>query len=214
MLPKVWMAVITEILAAQQWTTNAEMIDDLFSLDYMNRQASICDTTFGRGTFWKLFRPDNLTIHDIRIDGVDFRDLPEQDQTFDVTVFDPPYTHGGHNTKSVSEFNDRFGQSVAPKTWPGLWDLMSRGLRETVRVTRDGGFVVTKSMPYVASGRLRHTPHLFTQLIETEGLGRIRDELIFLRPPGPNATRRAAGQLHARRNYSVLQVFEIRRKKR
>lgn len=198
-----------EIHAAQEWDTNAQMIEDLFRLDYLDRGASIMDATFGRGTFWKAFTPEHLTAHDIRQDGVDFRSLPEDDETFDIVVFDPPYTHGGHNSDSVSEFNDRFGQSIAPTTWPLLWELMAAGLRECARVTKHRGHLITKSMPYVASGRLRHTPHLFAQVIEQENLGRIRDELIFIRPPGPNATRRAKGQLHARRNYSVLQVFEI-----
>jgi hypothetical protein len=51
----------------------------------------VLDVTYGRGNFWTKFRPEHLTTHDLTLDGVDFRHLPEDDNSVDVVVFDPPY---------------------------------------------------------------------------------------------------------------------------
>lgn len=79
------------ILAATKWRSNAELIRDVVRLGYLREDSVTLDATFGRGIWWKLWRPNILITHDIRQDGVDFRNLPESDNTFDVAVFDPPY---------------------------------------------------------------------------------------------------------------------------
>lgn len=199
------------IIAAGSWADNGAMIADVFRLPYLSGARSVCDMTFGRGTFWSQHSPNGLVAHDLCLDGVDFRALPEADSTFDVVVFDPPYVHGaGKNGSSMAEFNNRFGLDCAPSTWPKLRELIESGFDEAFRVARRGGVVLVKSMPYVASGRLRHTPFILASRAESLGLGRVKDEFVMVRPLGPDTARRANGQLHARRNYSVLQVYEVK----
>jgi hypothetical protein len=61
----------------------------------------VIDATYGRGKFWTCYRPERLVMHDIALDGVDFRHLPEADRSVDAVVFDPPYVApGGRDTSS------------------------------------------------------------------------------------------------------------------
>lgn len=80
------------IFAATPWRNNAELIRDIAELGYIKKDDYTLDPTYGRGKWWDLWRPDNLVIHDLyTVDGVDFRELPEADGTFDVVAYDPPY---------------------------------------------------------------------------------------------------------------------------
>ena len=57
------------------------------------------DLTYGRGGLWTVYCPARLIEHDIRLDGVDFRALPEASSSVDVAVFDPPYiAQGGRDS--------------------------------------------------------------------------------------------------------------------
>ena len=71
------------ILAAKEWSNNAEMIADVFGL-HVNPSAVVVDATYGEGAFWNQYRPSNLIAHDIdklKGDGVDFCALPEADRS-------------------------------------------------------------------------------------------------------------------------------------
>lgn len=79
------------VKAANNWTSNAELILDVARLGYIRETDKVLDPTFGRGIWWQKFRPNDLSTHDIAIDGVDFRNLPYEANTFDVVAYDPPY---------------------------------------------------------------------------------------------------------------------------
>src|SRR5688572_3505485 len=55
----------------------------------------VVDVTYGKGNFWTRYRPGRLVTHDLALDGVDFRHLPEAPGSVDVVVFDPPYIPQG-----------------------------------------------------------------------------------------------------------------------
>ena len=65
------------------------MVAEIARLGYLN--GHVVDVTYGRGVFWKRFRPEKLTTHDLKLDGVDFRNLPHPDGAFDASVIDGPY---------------------------------------------------------------------------------------------------------------------------
>lgn len=192
------------VLAATEWPTNAEMIEDCVRLGYLRAEWRTLDPTYGRGTWWNLWRPDELVTHDLRDDGVDFQTLPHEDGEFDVAVFDPPYmAPGGRTTSTLHDFNDRFGLHSTPRTPADNQDVNNLGLTEVARVVRPGGFILAKCMDYVNGGRvfwgtfwtIAHGLHIELTLF---------DRLEHVHQPGPQSQ---VTQEHARRNLSTLLVF-------
>lgn len=194
------------VLAAHNWRNNAEMIADCARLGYLAVDRITLDPTFGRGKWWTTFRPEKLFTHDLRADGVDFRDLPYDDATFDDAVFDPPYmAPGGRETSTMTDFNDRFGTHNTPRTPLENQQLINDGLSEVHRVVKPRGFVLVKCMDYVNSGRLfLGTHHTLTHGLSLgfECFDRLEH---WRRTPSPQPAGRR--QVHARRNYSTLLVF-------
>lgn len=224
------------VLAVHNWTSNAELICDLVELGYLKGRWLTLDPTYGRGVWWNIWRPKQLVTHDISIDGVDFRNLPEDDGTFDASVFDPPYiSTGGRKTSTLADFNNRYGLVDAPRTPALMQAYNNEGLREVARVTKkrergkDNGLILVKSCDYVSSG------HVFPGTYETEkfaveelGLRRIdRFDHIGTPRPQPARTRKCKAcdgnpqgcpsctegrvlseQQHARRNSSTMFVFQ------
>ena len=63
------------ILAAHRWKHNSELIYDAMLLNYIGPR--VLDPTYGRGNWWKAWQPLELVKHDLTLDGVDFRALPD-----------------------------------------------------------------------------------------------------------------------------------------
>lgn len=199
------MGVVT-ILAATAWSTNADLIADCVQLGYLRSEWRTIDPTYGRGNWWKKWRPDDLVTHDLKIDGVDFRDLPEPSDSLDVVAFDPPYiAQGGRATSTAGEFMDRYGLVDVPKTTDETTRLIVAGIDEFSRVTKRKGILLLKCMNYVNGGRYRTAAYDVLSHATSHGW-RLIDELVHLRKPGPQPNRDR--QMHARRNYSVLFVLQ------
>jgi len=200
------------ILAAQQWPTNAALIADVHRLGYITDDDLVVDVTYGRGGFWHQYRPANLVAHDLRLDGVDFRQLPEADGSVDVVVFDPPYVpQGGRTTSTVDDFIDRYGLvDDAPSTHDKLFELIAAGLAEARRIVRPEGYVLVKCQTFKHGERLHDMPAAIKRRGERIGL-RLEDQLTMVRTPGPtNRTSFVA----ARRNTSELLVLQLRPRSR
>ena len=111
------------VLAAHAWPTNAHLIADVAHLGYLTDTDRVIDPTYGRGIWWQRWRPADLTAHDIRADGIDFRDLPHPSGRFDAAAYDPPYVCvGGRRTTTVPDLHDRYGLTDAPNTPAELLD--------------------------------------------------------------------------------------------
>lgn len=166
----------------------------------------VVDVTYGHGNFWTDYRPLRLVAHDLIRDGVDFRDLPEDDASVDVVVFDPPYiAQGGRETSTTPEFLARYGLVDVPKTSPELVAYINAGITEAHRVLRRGGRLFVKCMDYVNSGRLvlgRHEVVRHALSLELEQV----DEFIHYSGCGPQPPGRR--QLHSRRAHTFLCVFQ------
>jgi hypothetical protein len=167
----------------------------------------VLDVTYGRGGFWTRYRPAHLTIHDLELDGVDFRQLPEADSSVDVVVFDPPYiAPGGRTTSTIPDFLDRYGIDDCPRTVRELSELVAAGLKETARVLRPRGRLLVKCMDYISGGRFVTGRHHVVSTALDLGLDQV-DELVHYSRPGPQPPGRR--QLHSRRAHSFLCVFEL-----
>lgn len=166
---------------------------------------------YGRGNWWTTFRPVELVAHDLKLDGVDFRRLPEPDSSFDVVAFDPPYVPAGSIAASdkdqgVGDYLERYGIADAPATSAELLALILAGLGECARVVRPGGVVLVKCQPYQSGRSFHHVPSQVIAAGERLGL-RLLDELVHRRRPGPTSTTMFQ---RARRNHSNLLVFDRR----
>jgi tRNA G10 N-methylase Trm11 len=199
------------VLAAQPWRTNAELIADVASLGYLKKDDLTLDPTWGRGIWWNVWQPTTLVKHDLyKLDGVDFRDLPEEDDTFDAIAFDPPYVSaGGRSTTTIPEFHDRFGMTKAPSSPAGLQDMINDGIAELQRVLKPKKVLLVKSKNYVSSNKL--WLGTIKTLNYAQSLGfECLDMLQHLSGTMPQPPGRR--QVHARQNYSTLLVLKNKAK--
>jgi hypothetical protein len=185
------------VMAATAWPTNAHLIEDCARLGYLRKEWDVLDPTYGKGTFWKRWCPLGLVGHDLKTDGVDFRDLPYPDRTFEAVTFDPPYKLNG----TPSDPDERYGVDV-PASIKGRHQLMLDGLDECARVLAGRGRLLVKCQDQVASGRVHWQTHMMTARAEAHGL-RLVDAMLMLTTPRPQRS-----QVHARRNYSTMLVFK------
>lgn len=174
----------------------------------------VVDVTYGRGLFWTKCRPCHLAVHDLALDGVDFRQLPEADRSVDVVVFDPPYIpQGGRTTSGLPDFLDRYGLFDVPSTHGELDNLIAAGIEEAARVLKPRGRLLVKCMDYVHGGRFRTGRHNVVAAAIAAGLEQV-DEFIHYSGCGPQPTENIDGtpraQLHSRRAHTFLCVFQAK----
>lgn len=203
------MDVAGPVLAASPWHTNAHLIEDVARLGYLQAGWVTLDPTYGRGLWWARWRPDVLVAHDLRLDRVDFRALPEADSTFDAAAFDPPYVSvGGRETTKIRDLHDRYGLGDAPPSPAGVQADIDDGLAELCRVLRPGGMALVKCQDYISSGTYQPGTHwtLTTALRLGFVLVDRLEHVAGVRPQPPG--RR---QVHARRNLSTLFVLVLRK---
>lgn len=202
----------TPTLAVTDWPTNGHLIQTVArDLGYISADDIVLDVTYGRGNWWTLWRPEQLLTHDLAIDGVDFRRLPERTGSIDVVAYDPPYIPlGGTSNADVGVFRDRFGLEGAPKRRLELSRLILDGFQECCRVVRPGGIVLVKCQPFQTGKHFCHMPAIVIGYAEDLGV-RLIDELVHRRGTGPSSAERFH---HARQNRSHLLVFRRRQRAR
>lgn len=215
------------VLAADRWASNAELIAAVHELGYLRDGDHVLDPTFGKGTWWNVWRPEKLTGLRRSLDGTDFRDLPFLNETFDAVAFDPPYVcPGGRKTSTIQNMHNLYGMNEGGaadpdfKTPAELQAIINAGLTEMARLVRpartkhDGGIILTKCANYIWSGDFFEGAELTRDHAKTIGLA-VVDRFEFLTKPGPQPTVNRDGsarrQVHARRNLSTLWVFRKRR---
>jgi hypothetical protein len=192
------------VLAAHHWQTNAHLIEDVARL-YLDPADSVLDCTYGRGTWWKRYRPSFFTACDLDPakspigHSVDFTAMPFADGSFDVVTFDPPYKLNGTATHSVDE---RYGVAGPYVSVAERHSLMVAGLIECARVSRR--LVLAKCQNQVCSGRMWWQTDLLTQAGEECGLVKV-DE--FLHLGGRKQPMKGRTQKHPHMRPSSLLVF-------
>lgn len=198
------------ILAAHPWRTNADLIEAVHQLGYIRDDDLVLDATYGKGNWWKRYRPANLVTNDLDVSlgadlADDFRHLRCIDDTFDVAVFDPPYiAQGGRTTSTTQEFLTRYGLHDVPKTTGAVQELINDGMTEMARVVKPRGIVIVKCKDYISGGALWMGTHYTVAHALSIGLV-CCDRFEHVGRPGPQPHR--PRQLHARRNLSTLFVF-------
>ena len=198
------------VWAATNWQFNGDLIADVAKLGYIRDDDCCIDLTYGKGTWWKRYRPTLLATNDIDDTTKaeyhdDFRATKWFDDNFDVVAFDPPYiSPGGRETSTIADFNSRFGLLSTPRTVLGLREMNQDGLDEARRICKPGGIILVKCMNYINSGR--YQPEVFVMWEAATAFGlQMVDQFIMIRRPGPQSQKT---QVHTRNNYSVLLIFQ------
>jgi hypothetical protein len=190
--------------------TNADLMAAVAPL-YLT--GSVLDVTYGEGKWWDRFKPEPFTAHDLhKLDGVDFRALPEADRSVDTVCYDPPYVvSGGHSTARLGPaFQDRYGigehntgQSVGHAARLGLRALIADGLCECCRVARS--FVLVKCMEFAQGGQFHDIPTMVTNEAQAVGWS-LHDRIVHHTGSGPGSHNILTVK-RARRHHSYLLVF-------
>jgi hypothetical protein len=167
---------------------------------------SVLDVTYGRGKWWERFRPEPFAYHDLALDGVDCRALPEHDRSWDTVTLDPPYVEAGTPGKTLAssgDFFDRYGVGSGRPPAPVL-ELLAAGTCEACRVARR--FVLVKCMEFVAGGRFHDGPTVAT-LAALEADWVKHDQIVHFTGGGIGGSHRTCEVLRAVRVHSYLLVF-------
>lgn len=191
------------IFSAQKYSDNSELISACFELGYLRDDWLTLDPTYGKGTFWKGRQPFRLKTTDLHaeddVNRVDFAAMPWPNDTYQAVVYDPPYKLNG-----TPDFPDeRYGVGTYTR-WQDRIDLMKRGQKECSRVLKPGGYLLTKCMDQVVSGKVVWQTDIMTAQALHDGLTKV-DQLLYLTNPRPQPHAR---QVHSRRNYSALLIFQ------
>lgn len=191
---------------------NAPLIAQAAKL-WVKPEDIVLDPTWGRGNFYKDWKPENLIAHDLyTLDGVDYRALPEEDRSVDVVIFDPPYVTGGTvTTSTIPEMLDRYGTGAScPRSIPELFEMNRQGMAECARVLKPGGRLMVKTMDYICNGKFIQGHHFVVTTAEELGLEQV-DEFVHYSGTGPQPKFNLDGsprrQVHSRRAHSFLCVF-------
>jgi len=186
-----------------QTGTNAELIATVAPL-YLT--GAVLDVTYGTGGWWKEYQPHPFTAHDLNTDGVDFRALPEDDNSYDAVCFDPPYIpQGGDNHMATGDWGTRYGLTRSlPQS--ELDDMFTEGMAEAARVTRE--WVLIKCTDYTSSAILTVGSVKVVNLATALGLV-TWDLIVHHTGPGPGGHNIFTVR-RCRRHHSYLVVFRKR----
>lgn len=197
---------------------NADVFPEILKL-HVPDGAKIADVTYGSGVFWKKVDLSNydFTPSDIAT-GVDCRNLPYEDASYDAIVLDPPYMEGLlRNNKahkagdgSHSSFREYYSNGDetnhdGPKWHAAVSDLYYKAGVEGYRVLKDNGVMIVKCQDEVSANRqwLTHV-----EIINYyEQLGFYTKDLFVIVRQNKAGIARLKKQVHARKNHSYFLVF-------
>lgn len=190
--------------------TNDELFPNVLKL-YVAPGSKVADVTYGKGVFWRRvdtseydFSPSDLKT------GVDCRNLPYEDSSFDCVVFDPPYMHtpGGTAHSSHQNFEQYYQNNAITsnkKYHEAVLDLYFQAAREAFRILKDSGIYIVKCQDEVCANKQRLTHvEIINELSEYGFL--VEDIFVLVRNNRPGVSR-IKQQRHARKNHSYFLVF-------
>lgn len=179
--------------------SNSGLIKNVSEL-YFQEGDRIADVTWGKGVFWKEVNKSKFEIvgSDIKT-GIDFRDLPYEDNSFNHSVIDPPYARITNLKGMVDCYNTtRF------TTHEEIIKLYQDGLKELVRITKPGGFILCKCQDEIYGCRQKWSHIEIYNLAIELGLYP-KDLFILINDKKPKPRHK---QQHARKIHSYLWIFE------
>jgi hypothetical protein len=190
-----------------QTGTNADL---MFAIKDLYLTGSVLDVTYGEGKWWDRVKPDPFTAHDLyKLDGVNFRALPEATSSIETVCFDPPYViSGGKSSSTAGTFQDNYG--IGDASADDLYALWWQGLAECIRVSRQ--WVLVKCMEFAQGGRFHDVPAWMKQCAQADPTNRatVHDVIVHNTGTGPGGHNIWEAK-RCRRAHSYLLVFEVPR---
>ena len=204
---------------------NSEVFPQVLRL-YVPEGSKVADVTYGQGVFWRkvdisryVFYPSDLK------NGIDARNLPYENDSFDACVLDPPYMEGlyrkskdmlaGSGTHaSFREYysNGQETNDVQLKYHDKVIDLYLSIGCEIKRILKDKGIFIVKCQDEVSANRQKLTHVELIYAYEKMGFY-CEDLFVVTRTNKPNVSR-IIKQVHARKNHSYFLVFRMYKKKK
>ncbi|HBD92993.1 MAG TPA: DNA modification methylase [Spirochaetia bacterium] len=185
---------------------NEDLIPNILEI-YGKNVKSITDLTYGNGNFWKKVDTSKYAFFpsDIKTNGIDFRNLPHGDNSFDMVVFDPPYMHS--SPTPIREDLDKTYRNNDKGGWGAeyVYNLYRQGMKESYRILQPKGILLVKCQDQVESGK-NYFDHIEIYNIATKELGFLAEDLFVLTRQGVPMMRHPY-QLHARKNHSYMWIF-------
>ncbi len=211
----------SDVVCTSYVTSNDEVFPEILSL-YAEEGFTIADVTYGKGVFWrkvddtpyKVYQTDQKT-------GVDCRNLPYDDNSLDMIIFDPPYMEGLFRKSTAhlagggtyGAFREFYSDGTAtadnggPKYHDAVLDLYIRTGFEVKRVLKDKRFFVVKCQDEVSANRQKLTHVELIYAYERMGFY-CRDLFVVTRRNAASVSR-LVKQQHARKNHSYFLVFQL-----
>lgn len=195
--------------------SNSDLFPNILEL-YVPKGSTIADVTYGKGVFWKKveIHEYNLLATDLQ-SGVDFRDLPYENETIDCVVLDPPYMHTPGGTAHVNHqnFESYYGNNGCNsngklKYHEAVLALYYEAAVSSWRVLRKNGVFIVKCGDEVCANQQRLT-HVELVNAFTSFDFLVEDLFILVRNNNPGVSR-VLKQVHARKNHSYFIVFRKR----
>lgn len=169
----------------------------------------ILDMTWGLGVFWKNIDCSKYDLVKNDLDKsrgdihFDFRNMPHEDKSFDVIIFDPPYASRSSNKNSfVGSLYNNANHHL--NTVEDVLKFYLDGMQESKRLLKNGGILMVKCMDEISGGKQKRN-HISIWKSALD-LGFI-DEDLFVLVQNKTPVMRHDHQFHARKNNSYLWVF-------
>lgn len=168
---------------------------------YFNPGDRIADVTYGKGVFWKKIDKNSYNIigSDLK-SGIDFRNLPYENDSFEHSVIDPPYAR----IQNLKGMQDCYN-TTRYITHDDIINLYTDGLKELIRITKKNGYIFCKCQDEIYGCKQKWT-HIELHDIATQKFNLyVKDLFILVNMKKPKPLYK---QQHARKNHSYLWVFE------
>jgi DNA modification methylase len=174
---------------------------------FLKKGDRVADITYGKGVFWKKLDTSMYDFHGSDLvtcpnAPYDFRCLPYTDGSFDVVVFDPPYTHNpgrlivNDSYKNVETTKGMYHDDII--------DLYRQGMMESIRILKEGGTLWVKCKDEVESS-IQRWSHVEIFLVASSlGLYAV-DFFILTQKSKPVIQHKE--QKHSRKNHSYLWIL-------
>ncbi len=186
-----------------------EIIRDILYL-HTNGHYIDCDPCYSVGNFYKegLSKPRHIfdkfpqTKDTIEADS---SNLPLDDNSINVIMFDPPFVIGGLDHDGIQEGSNLISRRFSNfQSFEELKEMYSKSLKEFYRILKIGGIVIFKCQDCVASAK-QHFSHCWVMYEALKYKFYPKDMFILL-----SKTRMTDGrkQQHARKFHSYFWVFK------
>lgn len=189
---------------------DAELLERMLGFYPREEPKLILDATVNVGRFW---RGSTRPVIGLDIDSRynpdvvgDNRNMPFEDETFDVVVYDPPHipNQGQDRTK---DFNSRFGLGLKASAEQGynFSHLYPPFVREAYRVLRPEGILLAKITDYIHNHRYQWAHIEFLRAASAAGF-QACDCIVKIRK-GPIISPQWKQAHHARHQHCYWLVF-------